>query len=60
LLDGLDLELGQFVAPEGAADQQRQDDVVAFALQGGAVGDGQQLLGLLAGQPVPLQGSLNG
>ena len=58
LLDGLDIELGQLVAPEGAADQQRQDDVVAFALQCGAVGDGQQLLRLLAGQPVAQPGSL--
>jgi hypothetical protein len=32
LLDGLDIELGQFVAPEGAADQKRQDHVVAFPL----------------------------
>jgi hypothetical protein len=34
LLDGLDVELGQLVLPQGAADQQRQDDVVAFALEG--------------------------
>src|SRR5258705_211035 len=39
LLDGLDIELGQLVAPQGAAHQQRQDDVIAFALQGGAVRD---------------------
>jgi hypothetical protein len=41
------------VPAQGAADQERQDRVVALALQGGAVGDGQQFLGLLAGQPVP-------
>jgi hypothetical protein len=52
LLDGRYLEPGQFVPPQGAADRQRQDDVVALALQGRAVGDGQQLCGLLAGQPV--------
>jgi hypothetical protein len=33
LLDGRDVELGQFVPPEGAADQQRQDDIVALSLQ---------------------------
>ena len=38
LLDGLDLELGQLVPPQGAADQKRQDDVVALPLEGGAVG----------------------
>ncbi len=27
LLDGLDVELGQLVAPQGAADQKRQDHV---------------------------------
>jgi hypothetical protein len=53
VLDGLDVELGQLVAPQGAADQQRQDDVVALALQGGAVGDGQQLFGLLAVSQFP-------
>ncbi|MDX6458965.1 MAG: hypothetical protein QOE55_2662, partial [Acidobacteriaceae bacterium] len=41
-----------------AADQQGQDRVVAFALQGGAVGHGQQLLRLLPGEPVPQPGSL--
>jgi len=58
LLDGLDVELGQFVPPQGAADQQRQDDIIAFALQGKAVRDGQQLFGLLAVQPVAQPGSL--
>ncbi|WP_433967994.1 hypothetical protein [Tunturiibacter gelidiferens] len=32
LLDSFDVALGQLVPPEGAADQQRQDHVVAFAL----------------------------
>jgi hypothetical protein len=58
LLDGLDVELGQLVPPEGAANQQRQDHVVAFALERCAVGDSQQLLGLLAVQPVSQPGSL--
>ena len=58
LLDGRDVELGQLVAPEGAADQQRQDHIVAFALQRRAIGDREQLFGLLAGQPVPQPGSL--
>ena len=53
LLDGLDVELGQLVPPEGAADQKRQDHIVALALEGRAVGDGQQLFGLLAGQQFP-------
>ena len=35
-----------------------QDDVVALAFQGGAVGDSQQFLGLFAGQPIPPPGSL--
>jgi hypothetical protein len=30
LLNGSDVELGQLVLPEGAADQQRQDHIVAF------------------------------
>ena len=58
LLDGLDVKLGQFVPPQGAANQKRQDDVVAFALQSRAVGDSQQLLGLLAVQPIAQPGSL--
>jgi hypothetical protein len=29
----LDIELGQLVAPEGAADQKRQDHVVAFSFE---------------------------
>jgi hypothetical protein len=58
LLDGLNVELGQLVPPEGAANQQRQDHVVAFALQSRAVGDSQQLFGLLASQPVSQPGSL--
>ena len=33
LLDGLDVKLGQFVPPQGAANQKRQDHVVAFALE---------------------------
>ena len=52
LLDGRDIELCQFVAPDGAADQKRQDDVIAFALERRAVGDSQQLFRLLAVQPV--------
>ena len=36
-----------------AAYQESQDQVVAFALQGRAVGHGQQILGLFARQPVP-------
>ncbi len=58
LLDGLDVELGQLLPAQGAADQQRQDHVIAFALQGRAVGNGQQLFGLLPGQPVSQPGSL--
>jgi hypothetical protein len=53
LLDGRNVELGQLVPPEGAADQQRQDHVIAFSFQGRAVGDGDQFFRLLAGQPVP-------
>jgi hypothetical protein len=34
LLDGLDLKLGQLIAAEGAADQERQHDVVALGLSG--------------------------
>jgi hypothetical protein len=34
----LALEVGQFVPPERAADQQPQDHIVAFALQGRTVG----------------------
>jgi hypothetical protein len=30
LLDGLDVELGQLVPPEGAANQKRKDDVVGY------------------------------
>jgi hypothetical protein len=41
-----------------AADQQGQDDVITLAFEGGAVGHGQQLLGLLAGQPVAQPGAL--
>jgi len=37
LFDGLDVKLGQFVPPQGAANQKRQDHVVAFALQSGAI-----------------------
>src|SRR5260370_6340840 len=44
LLDGRDVELGQLVPPQGAANQKGQDHVVAFALERRAVGDGQQLL----------------
>ena len=58
LLDGRDVELGQFVPPVGAADQKRQDHVIPFALNRRAVGDSQQLFGLLAGQPVPQPGAL--
>jgi hypothetical protein len=58
LLDGLDVKLGQLIPPQRAADQQRQDDVIAFAFQGRAVRDRQQLFGLLAGQPVPQTSSL--
>jgi hypothetical protein len=58
LLDGGDVELGQLVPPEGAADQKRQDDIVALALQGRAVRNGEQLFRLLAGQPVAQAGSL--
>jgi len=57
-LDGTDLERGELLPAEGAADQQRQDDGVPLALEGGAVGDGQQFLGLLFGEPVPQPGSL--
>jgi hypothetical protein len=53
LLEGFDVEFSQFVPPEGAADQKRQDDVVALPFQGGSIRDGQQLLGLLTGQPIP-------
>ncbi len=52
-LDGLDLERGQLLAAQGAAYQESQDHVIAFALDAGAVGHGQQILGLFAGQPVP-------
>ena len=48
----VDIEFGQFVPPQGTADQQRQDHVVPLPFQGRAVRDRQQLLGLLAGQPV--------
>jgi hypothetical protein len=46
------------VPAQGAADQQGQDDIAALAFQGGAVGDGQELLRLLAGKPVPQPSSL--
>src|SRR5258707_7724319 len=49
LLDGLDVELGQLVPPEGATDQERQDHVVALPFQGRAVGNGKQLLLLARG-----------
>ena len=58
LLDGLDIERGQFLPPQGAANQQRQDHVIAFALQCRAVRNGEQLFGLLAGEPVSQPGSL--
>jgi hypothetical protein len=58
LLNCRDVELCQFVATQGAADQKSQDHVVAFALEGRAVGDGQQLLRLLRGQPVAQPGAL--
>jgi hypothetical protein len=38
LLNGLDVELGQLIPPQGTAHQSRQDHVIAFALQSGAVG----------------------
>jgi hypothetical protein len=57
-LDLFYIKVGELVPAQGAADQERQDRVIAFALQGGAVGDGQQLLRLLPGQPVPQPGSL--
>jgi len=58
MLNGRDVELGQFVAPEGAAHQQRQDHVVALALQGAALWDGQEFFCLLPGQPVSQASSL--
>jgi hypothetical protein len=60
LLDSFDVKLGQLVPPQGAANQKRQDHVVAFSFEGRAVGNGQQLLRLLAGQPIPQPGSLLG
>ena len=57
-LDGLDLKRGQLLPTEGAADQQSQGDVVAFAAQGRAVGNGQELPCLLPSEPVPQPGSL--
>jgi hypothetical protein len=53
LLDSFDVELGQLVPPQSAADQQGQDHVIPFALERRAVGDSQQLFRLLASQPVP-------
>ncbi len=53
LLDGRDIELGQLVPSEGAADQQRQDDIVPLPFQGRAVRNGQQLLGLLGVSQFP-------
>jgi hypothetical protein len=43
----------KFPPAQDAADQQRQDDVVAPALQRRPVGHGQKFPGLLPGQPVP-------
>jgi hypothetical protein len=39
----VDIEFGQFVPPQGTADQQRQDHVVPLPFQGRAVRDGEQL-----------------
>jgi hypothetical protein len=39
LQNGRDVELGQLVPPESAADQQLQDHVVSLSLQGRAIGD---------------------
>jgi len=57
-LDGLEVEGGELLPAEGAADQQCQDRVVAFALEGGTIGNGQQLFGLFPGEPVAQTGSL--
>jgi hypothetical protein len=57
-LDGLDNERGQLLAAKGAADQERQDDVIALTLMCGPIGNGQQLLRLLPRQPVPQASSL--
>ena len=52
LLQVLYNEAGQFPTSQCAADQEREEGVITFALQGRAVRDGQQLPGLLLGQPV--------
>ena len=53
LLDLLDRERGQFPSPQRAADQKREDGVVALALEGRAIRHLEQFPRLLLGQPVP-------
>ncbi len=57
-LDGCHVEFGQLIRAQGAADEQRQDDVIPFSCGGRPVRYGKQLLRLVASQPVPEAGSL--
>ena len=59
-LDRIDIERGELLPAQGAADQKRQDHVIPLALERRPIGNGQQLLRLLPGQPVPQPGSLLG
>ena len=56
--DLLELQLGELLAAQPAADQERQQGVVAFADQLLLVRHGEEFLGLVAVEPVPHPGSL--
>jgi hypothetical protein len=57
LLDVRYLEAGGFRAPQRAAEEQRQDGAIALAFERGRIRQVDELLGLLAGQPVPCPGA---
>ena len=57
-LDLLNIQVGELLAAQRAADQQCEDRVIALSFNRRAVGDRKQLFCLLPGQPVAEPSSL--
>jgi hypothetical protein len=57
-LDGIDIEHGEFLPAQGAADEHGQEDVIPLALGRRPIGNGQQFPCLFTGEPVSLARSL--
>jgi hypothetical protein len=51
-LNRIDIEPSEFPPAQGAADQNREDDVIPLALERRLIGNSQQFLRLLLRQPV--------